>query len=554
MIYLDEAIRFRHSVRNFLERPVEQAKIIEILESARLAPSSKNRQPWRFIVLNQAQKDEISGIMTDCKEAAARGNTIAESAKIIRSAPVTIAVLSAEAPSASTYISFGACLENMSLKAVDLGLGSVIICDSQCSEEQIAKILGKSDYLVALFAVGYERGQMRLRKKQPLPSMVEGIEIPAYTAEVSDELPEANIDTEPFLFISYCHRDSSVVLADICELKRHGVRFWYDKSIYWGETWDDKALNVIRRENCAGVLVYISENTVKSEAVAKELLCANERFKGEQGRIISVHIGDKPLSSYLDTDGELSEKFRSVIAESSKYIARKTFPSSLEAIEEIVDGALRLGAVSESGIYDEFRYRNLSGGVEITKYVGSSKCVTIPQYIAGKRVVSIGSSALRDNTCVQKVQVPDTVIEIQTGAFFGMKNLRKVSLPDCLEYLGVAAFRGCSSLARIRLPKKLKKLEEALFRECSSLIECFVPSRVTEFGEAVFNGCTSLVKVKAKSVIKMTEGGFFNCKNLEVVELSPYVEGLEEQSFATCPKVNASYCGFHYHGGIAEKI
>ena len=554
MIYLDEAIRFRRSVREFSAKAVEQTKIMEILEAARHAPSAKNRQPWRFVVLNRAKKEEIADIMLSCAEREAKGNTVNESASIIRKAPAAIAVFSIEPPSASTYISFGACLENMSLKAVDLGLGSVIICDSQCAEEQIAKSLGRADNLVALFAVGYEKGGGRFRKKQPLASLVEGLELKECAEGEMNELPEANIDTQPFLFISYCHRDSSAVLTDVCELKRHGVRFWYDKSIYAGEAWDDKALSVIKRENCAGVLVYISENSVKSEAVSKELSCAKEKFNDEPGRIISVHIGDRPLSAYIDTQDEISNVFRSVISESSKYIARLSMPSSLDAIEDIVDNALRLGAVSESGIYDEFRYRLVPDGAEITKYVGSSKCVTIPDYIAGKKVVSIGSSALRDNTCVEEVIVPHTVRYIYEGAFFGMKILRKIKLPDSLEYLGVAAFRGCASLKGVKLPKSLRKLEEALFRECVSLIKCNVPAGVTEFGEAVFNGCVSLTEVKAKSVVKMTEGGFFNCKNLETVELSPKIEGLEEGSFATCPKVDVCYCGFHYHGGKADKI
>lgn len=554
MIYLDEAIRFRHSVRNFFDKTVEQNKIKEILEAARHAPSAKNRQPWKFIVLNQSQKDNVAKIMTSCGADITQGNTVAESAKIVRKAPVVIAVLSVEEPSPSTYISFGACLENMSLKAVDLGLGSVIICDSQCADTEITHYLGKSDFLVALFAVGYEKGTAKFREKKALATLVEGIESSDQPNGVTSELPEANIDTEPFLFISYCHRDCDVVLSDICELKRHGVRLWYDKSIYAGEVWDDKALNIIRKENCVGVLAYISENAVKSESVAKELLCAKERFNGQQGRIVSVHIGDKPLSFYFENKNALSQKFKSVIAENSKYIARKSMPSSLEAVEEIVDNALRLGAVSESGIYDEFRYVNVPKGVEITKYVGSSKCVVLPDHIAGKQVVSIGSSALRDNLCAEEVQVPYSVRRIGEGAFFGMENLKEINLPDALEYLGVAAFRKCYSLTHIRLPSNLKKLEEALFRECTSLKECDVPPSVTEFGEAVFNNCTALVRVSAKSVVKMTEGGFYNCKNLEKVELSPHVEGLEEGSFALCPKVDVRYCGFHYHNGTADII
>jgi len=49
-----EPIQHRRSVRKFLEKPVEDEKLTEILDAARLAPSGNNRQPWYFIVI----KDE----------------------------------------------------------------------------------------------------------------------------------------------------------------------------------------------------------------------------------------------------------------------------------------------------------------------------------------------------------------------------------------------------------------------------------------------------------------------------------------------------------------
>ena len=50
-----ESIRRRKSVRKFLDKPIEDQKLNEILLAARLAPSGNNRQPWSFIVI----KDEL---------------------------------------------------------------------------------------------------------------------------------------------------------------------------------------------------------------------------------------------------------------------------------------------------------------------------------------------------------------------------------------------------------------------------------------------------------------------------------------------------------------
>ncbi|MFQ4144851.1 nitroreductase family protein [Chlorogloeopsis sp. ULAP02] len=52
---IHELIRSRWSPRAFADRPVEQDKLLSVLEAARWAPSSYNYQPWSFIV---ATKDE----------------------------------------------------------------------------------------------------------------------------------------------------------------------------------------------------------------------------------------------------------------------------------------------------------------------------------------------------------------------------------------------------------------------------------------------------------------------------------------------------------------
>ena len=45
----------RRSVRRYKDRPVDDAKITTLLESARRAPSGDNTQPWNFIVVKSAE-------------------------------------------------------------------------------------------------------------------------------------------------------------------------------------------------------------------------------------------------------------------------------------------------------------------------------------------------------------------------------------------------------------------------------------------------------------------------------------------------------------------
>ncbi|MCF6148116.1 MAG: hypothetical protein E3K37_05600 [Candidatus Kuenenia sp.] len=50
-----EAIQKRRSIRRFKSEPVSEEMIQQILESARLAPSGSNTQPWRFIVVRDSE-------------------------------------------------------------------------------------------------------------------------------------------------------------------------------------------------------------------------------------------------------------------------------------------------------------------------------------------------------------------------------------------------------------------------------------------------------------------------------------------------------------------
>ncbi|NLC12655.1 MAG: nitroreductase, partial [Chloroflexi bacterium] len=60
-----EAIKHRKSVRKFLEKPIEDEKLNEILEAARLAPSGNNKQPWFFIVIKDETVKEDVAVATN---------------------------------------------------------------------------------------------------------------------------------------------------------------------------------------------------------------------------------------------------------------------------------------------------------------------------------------------------------------------------------------------------------------------------------------------------------------------------------------------------------
>ena len=49
----------RRSIRKFINKPISQKDITDIIQSGIKAPSSKNRQPWKYIVIQGNAKEEM---------------------------------------------------------------------------------------------------------------------------------------------------------------------------------------------------------------------------------------------------------------------------------------------------------------------------------------------------------------------------------------------------------------------------------------------------------------------------------------------------------------
>ena len=61
-----EAIGKRYSCRSYLDRPVEPEKLSQVFEAARLAPSARNVQDWRFVVITEQElKSKIAHAAND---------------------------------------------------------------------------------------------------------------------------------------------------------------------------------------------------------------------------------------------------------------------------------------------------------------------------------------------------------------------------------------------------------------------------------------------------------------------------------------------------------
>ena len=162
---LDEAILNRKTIRKFQNRNVPDNYLYKIIQSAMLAPSAKNRQPWRFYILNDNQKNDITNMMYDwANENKDIHTSIKGSANQMKTANKAIIIYTPNYHSKNKktyykkpdYLSLGAAIENMNLKCFDLGLGCTWLCDTLYIENEINNYLKIDDLeQVSTLIIGY---------------------------------------------------------------------------------------------------------------------------------------------------------------------------------------------------------------------------------------------------------------------------------------------------------------------------------------------------------------------------------------------------------------
>lgn len=145
-----QAIKLRKSVRAFQEKPVDDVVLHRLLEAARLAPSAKNFQEWRFVVVRDPETRRRLAV-------AARGQ------KFVAEAPVVLACCAETDDHVMTCgqlcypIDVAIAIDHITLCAVAEGLGTCWI--GAFFEEQVKEILNIPPEIrvIQLLPIGYPR-------------------------------------------------------------------------------------------------------------------------------------------------------------------------------------------------------------------------------------------------------------------------------------------------------------------------------------------------------------------------------------------------------------
>ena len=161
---LMDAVRGRRSVRCYLEQSVEEEKLEAVLEAGRLAPSARNMQDWKFIVVrDQATRQKLA-------KAARDQQFVGEAPVVIAACGTSDLVMTCGQPAYAIDVAIA--VDHMTLAAQSLGLGTCWI--GAFYEGQVREILGvpANIRVVALLPLGYPAQNARATPRKSLAEVV----------------------------------------------------------------------------------------------------------------------------------------------------------------------------------------------------------------------------------------------------------------------------------------------------------------------------------------------------------------------------------------------
>ena len=158
-----DVVRKRLSVRAYRPDPIPEETLTRILEAGRLAPSAKNLQPWKFIIITDPKQREL--LVPAC-----RGQ------KFIAEAPVVICACAVSEQAwggmggywSAEAVDVTIALEHIILAAAAEGLGTCWV--GAFIEEEVRKVLAIPEGVkpIALTPVGYPAREAKPRDRKPI--------------------------------------------------------------------------------------------------------------------------------------------------------------------------------------------------------------------------------------------------------------------------------------------------------------------------------------------------------------------------------------------------
>lgn len=246
-------------------------------------------------------------------------------------------------------------------------------------------------------------------------------------------------------------------------------------------------------------------------------------------------------------------------------------------LSEIYIGKFASGEGNEivEGILGEWETNE--AGDTLTKYLGTSKNIVIPNMYNGKKITTIGANIFAGSE-IETLEISRGIEIIEARAFVSSKKLTgNLTIPNSIKTIGNAAFAACTFDQKLTISESVETVENNAFAmvpfnnieinmsnippdilSATSSVSTatgnlVLGENVKTIAENAFNGCTTLngTLTIGSNVITIGNKAFNNCKNLQgYLNIPDSVITIGEDAFYDC----IGFTGIPYVSKNVENI
>ena len=170
-------IETRRSIRKYLDKPIDDKIILDLIESTRLAPSGSNTQPWHFMIIKEESKrKEIAKVSHNQKWMLSAPVFIVCVAdirsRIDNTTDIDIDEESPQNDLKQIIRDTAIATEHIVLEAINYGLGTCWV--AWFIQKEIRQVLGLANdkYVVSILPIGYPAEEPKPRNRKGLKEII----------------------------------------------------------------------------------------------------------------------------------------------------------------------------------------------------------------------------------------------------------------------------------------------------------------------------------------------------------------------------------------------